>query len=44
MHFAENLRDEIEYLEGVWTNIRYMRDRIEKLINRLQAEQKQDRR
>jgi hypothetical protein len=38
MHFAKNLRDEITFLERQSVNIRYMRDRIEKLINRLRAE------
>jgi hypothetical protein len=38
LHLAKNLRDEIAFLEGWIANIHYMRDRIEKLINRLRAE------
>jgi hypothetical protein len=40
LHFAKNLRDEIVFLEGYVSNIRYMRGRIEKLINRLRSETK----
>jgi hypothetical protein len=38
MHFAKNLRDEIAFLRRQSVNLRYMQDRIEKLINRLRAE------
>jgi hypothetical protein len=39
MHFAKNLRDEIEFLKRQSVNLEYCQDRIEKLINRLRAEQ-----
>jgi hypothetical protein len=40
LHFAKNLRDEIKFLQGWVTNVHYMRDRVEKLINRLRAEKR----
>jgi hypothetical protein len=38
LHFAKNLRDEIEFLLRMRVNLLYCQDRVEKLINRLRAE------
>jgi hypothetical protein len=40
IHFAKNLRDEIEFLLRMRGNLLYCQDRVEKLINRLKAEQR----
>jgi hypothetical protein len=40
LHFAENLRDEIEFLLRMRGNLLYCQDRVEKLINRLKSERR----